>query len=224
VQYSGIENATGAEQWWIDANGTNTTADPLFVDSTLRNYQLQSGSPLINAGTNNVFYTGLDLASNNFNFGGGYEIGAYEYTTVGGTPLIVLQSFEIDANGIRAPSANGYAGNDHDLVPGSQIVYKIQIVNTGNATANAIKIYQSIPTHTSFYNIPANSQVTENSALIDATPDVDYFNGRGNSPTNAWVGTLSGGVPSGNITRVRFNIPEMAPSSSMTVRYSVTVD
>jgi uncharacterized repeat protein (TIGR01451 family) len=203
-------------------NNITTDPDPLFANVLTNDFSLLTGSPAINSGTSNVSIA-TDIIGTARPQGATFDIGAYEYISLGGSPLIVLQAFEIDANGIRAPSANGYTGNDNDLVPGSQIVYKIQIVNTGNATANAIKIYQNLPTHTTFFDIPLNSGVTENSSTVSAAPDVDYFDGRGISPTNDWVGTLSG-TPSGNITRVRFNIPEMAPSSSVTVRYSVTVD
>jgi uncharacterized repeat protein (TIGR01451 family) len=220
LQYSNIENAAGTELWW---NATNSTADALFVNATARNYQLQSGSPLINTATNNVVYTGTDMIGTTRPQGSAYDIGAYEYIAAGGSPVLVLQSFEIDANGIRAPSANGYTGNETDLVPGSLITYKIQIYNTGTATANNIKIIQAIPVHTTFYNIPANSEVTESSGLVDAVNDVDYFDGQGISPTNTWLGDLSS-TPSGNINRIRYNVFELAPGASKTVRYSVTVD
>jgi hypothetical protein len=61
-------------------NRGNISADPLFVDSTKSNYQLQAGSPAINAGTNLApDMPRLDRAGHPRIVGGTVDLGAYEF-------------------------------------------------------------------------------------------------------------------------------------------------
>ena len=65
-----------------DQTGTNgnISADPKFVNANKRNYELLSGSPAINAGTNSAPHIPKkDLAGHPRIVGGTIDIGAYEY-------------------------------------------------------------------------------------------------------------------------------------------------
>jgi len=68
---------------WLEGN---IDEDPMFVDTLNNNYQLQPGSPCIDAGTPDT--TGLnlpytDLAGNQRIYNGRIDIGAYEYQGIG---------------------------------------------------------------------------------------------------------------------------------------------
>jgi hypothetical protein len=65
------QSATGKGQGSIQAN-------PMFVDASRVNFRLQSTSPAIDAGIN--IDTTVDIEGNPRPQGGGYDIGAYEYT------------------------------------------------------------------------------------------------------------------------------------------------
>jgi hypothetical protein len=61
-------------------NNGNISADPLFVNTVNSNYQLQSGSPAINAGDNNApDLPRKDLADHPRIVGGSVDMGAYEF-------------------------------------------------------------------------------------------------------------------------------------------------
>ncbi len=61
----------------------NICADPLFVDSVNSNFQLQAGSPCINAGHNSYVSSESDLEGNPRVVGGVVDMGAYENQTAG---------------------------------------------------------------------------------------------------------------------------------------------
>ncbi|MCK4358087.1 MAG: T9SS type A sorting domain-containing protein [Candidatus Cloacimonetes bacterium] len=86
ITYSDVKN--GIEGIVTNNNGTvnwlegNIDEDPMFVDTLNNNYQLQEGSPCINAGT--IDTTGLnlpeyDIAGNPRISGGRIDMGAYEW-------------------------------------------------------------------------------------------------------------------------------------------------
>jgi len=86
ISYTNIEDSINAIN--TNSNGTvnwlegNIDADPMFVDTLNNNYQLQQGSPCIDAGTPDT--TGLnlpptDLAGNPRIYNGRIDIGAYEW-------------------------------------------------------------------------------------------------------------------------------------------------
>jgi hypothetical protein len=62
----------------------NTTADPKFVDLALRNFHLQSTSPAINKGLS-TNAPSIDYEGNTRPQGSGFDIGAYEYVSLGDT-------------------------------------------------------------------------------------------------------------------------------------------
>jgi hypothetical protein len=57
----------------------NICADPMFVDAVNSNFQLQAGSPCINAGNNSTVSTTSDLAGNPRVISGTVDMGAYEF-------------------------------------------------------------------------------------------------------------------------------------------------
>lgn len=61
----------------------NICADPMLVDSANSNFQLQAGSPCINAGNNSYVSTATDLNGNSRIVGGVVDMGAYENQTAG---------------------------------------------------------------------------------------------------------------------------------------------
>jgi len=82
---------------------TNT---PLFLDAAIGDYRLQSGSPCIDAGTNEVVAT-TDLDGNARIVNGTVDMGAYEYQV--NVPAPVLEGFG-QTNGVVTltwSSANG---------------------------------------------------------------------------------------------------------------------
>lgn len=64
-------------QGGISGDG-NVSEDPLFIDSETGDYRLAEGSPCIDAGTASGAPAD-DLIGNSRPFGGGYDMGAYEY-------------------------------------------------------------------------------------------------------------------------------------------------
>ncbi len=82
------EKAVGISYSLIDdyaGSNNNIYADPLFVDSANNNYQLNSTSPAIDAGTA-VGAPTVDLAGNLRPQGDGVDIGAYEHGVAGPGP------------------------------------------------------------------------------------------------------------------------------------------
>lgn len=69
----------------ITASNNLTTQNPLFVDAANGNYQLQTGSPAINAGSNSFYlssYPPDDLAGNQRIFNTTIDMGAYEFGSI----------------------------------------------------------------------------------------------------------------------------------------------
>jgi uncharacterized repeat protein (TIGR01451 family) len=129
-------------------------------------------------------------------------------------PILIVSEYQI-LNKI-APVSGGYTGNSDDLVPGSKIVYSLRVINTGNGTANAVVVRENIPLHTTFFEVPAGSDVVEIGQSLGQVTDVDYkVSGvyQANPPSN--LSTVQG---------LRFNVPPIAPSGNVLLRYTVTVN
>jgi uncharacterized repeat protein (TIGR01451 family) len=155
-----------------------------------------------------VAYTGF----NDQPYGGLGTVPVLLTFSIQGPNIVVLSA----TRNVVAPGSLGTA-----LVPGAKVTYEYVVKNIGDVVANSIVINQTIPVHTSFYGITNASTILESSGTVST--DVDYFNGRGTTPSNTWIGTM-GSVPSGNITKLRFNKPTVQPGEVVTLNYAVTVD
>ena len=80
----------------------NICADPMFVDATNNNFQLQISSPCINAGNNSYVSTATDLAGNSRIVAGVVDMGAYEFTGLPG---------DFDCDGLSDEWEVRYFGN-----------------------------------------------------------------------------------------------------------------
>ncbi|WP_294544120.1 BACON domain-containing carbohydrate-binding protein [uncultured Bacteroides sp.] len=75
-------NTPSSTEGCIALNANNAAADgPLFVDVSANNYQLQSTSPLIDAGSNPAVQSVWDILGNKRIWGDWVDIGAFEYFT-----------------------------------------------------------------------------------------------------------------------------------------------
>jgi len=91
-------------------HGSNgcVTNNPLFVDAVNSNFQLQAGSPCINAGHNNHVFTINDLEGNPRIVGGVVDMGAYERQDAG---------TDVDADGLADFWEMIYRGGRHFTDP-----------------------------------------------------------------------------------------------------------
>jgi len=94
--------------------------------------------------TPNGSYVGL----NGTNYGGVSKDATVISVTAASPELVIITK---NISSLLAPTGiNGYTGGASDLVPGSQLTYKIVIRNIGNATANATQIIQQVPAYTDY--------------------------------------------------------------------------
>jgi len=95
-----------------DPGGTgNITSDPLFMDRTNGNFQLQAGSPCVNAGNNADAPAGTDLAGNPRIIAGTVDMGALELQNP--DAMLVMPPDGLTASGVEGgpfnPSNRVYA-------------------------------------------------------------------------------------------------------------------
>jgi hypothetical protein len=118
-----------------------TTTNPLFVDPANANFQLQSNSPAIDAGTTLAHVT-TDIIGVGRPQGSAYDIGAYEFFQGGSpTPMITL-TYPIDgiayrwrvgqAQTITFTSSNVVGGIDFWVSQNGGVSFEKAIFNTAN--------------------------------------------------------------------------------------------
>ena len=91
----------------LPAGGTNDfTNNPVFVNAATGDYQLQSNSPCINAGT--AAALGTDLDGNPRVVGGFVDLGAYEYQ--GASPVPGFPSLQANYTGVSTGIVVGFTG------------------------------------------------------------------------------------------------------------------
>jgi hypothetical protein len=85
----------------LPASGNgNIIVNPLFVNTAVGNFQLQSTSPCINSGNNADVNSPTDLAGNPRIVGGTVDIGAYEYQGSGSAiSYAYLQEYDLPTDG-----------------------------------------------------------------------------------------------------------------------------
>jgi len=71
-------NDSNIKGTWIGSSNNNIDVDPNFIDATIGNLRLQSTSPCIDVGNNNVAIGGVDLARNPRIINNTVDMGAYE--------------------------------------------------------------------------------------------------------------------------------------------------
>lgn len=90
----------------FEGDGTNISADPLFVDPANGDYRLGPGSPCIDAGVPSVSWLAApayDLLGAPRPYGDGFDIGAYEASLAQITAVV-----DLDPNTLNVCNANGW--------------------------------------------------------------------------------------------------------------------
>lgn len=128
-------------------------------------------------------------------------------------PLLILSQYQVLQ--VQAPTQNGFSGSEDEVVPGSQVIYTLTVINSGAETANAIEVKQVIPENTTFFSIPSG-EVLEGGGALGSSPDVDY--------QVSSVFQANPPVSSANVEVIRFNVPNLAPGDQILLRYAVTVN
>jgi hypothetical protein len=88
----------------------NITDAPLFVDQAGGNFQLQTNSPCINAGTNGYVAAGADLAGNPRVVSGAVDLGPYESQS----PAMAVSFAWLQSYGLSPQASSLYADADQD--------------------------------------------------------------------------------------------------------------
>jgi len=157
----------------LQAGTGNIAAQPLFVNTNLNDFHLQSNSPCINAG-NNAFVTGTNDYDGNLRIvGGTVDIGAYEYQT----PSSVLSYAWAQQYGLPTNGTADYADSDSDglnnwqewiagtIPTNSASVLALQAPATTNVTGITLT-WQSVNTRTYYLqsstNLPVFTSIQSN--------------------------------------------------------------
>lgn len=125
----------------------NLNSDPLFVNESNFELQLQSGSPMINAGDNNMVPSGItqDIAGTNRIGGSSVDIGAYEAVPNAVPPTVVAQDItvQLDANGqVTIQPSNVDNGSYDDETPQQNLVLSLDVTtfDCSNIGANTVTL------------------------------------------------------------------------------------
>ncbi len=171
----------------------NINTDPLFVNASAGNYQLQPGSPCITTGNTGATGMGtLDLNDNPRTFGGTVGMGAYEFES--NVYTIVASA---GAGGSISPSGTTY------LAQGGSQSYTIT-PNTGYAISNVTvdQVSQGAITSYLFSNVTANNTISATFASTTTTTLSSSANTSvyGQPVTFTATVSASSGTPTGTVT------------------------
>ena len=147
-----------------DTGAGNITDAPLFVNQASGNFQLQSDSPCINAGTNGYVIPGADLAGNSRIVSGTVDLGPYENQS----PALAALFAWFQSNGISTHASSLYADLDHDgmnnlqeWVAGTDLTnansnFRVQSLSLSNSPARAKLIWTSVTNRAYFIERATN--------------------------------------------------------------------
>jgi hypothetical protein len=122
-----------------------TSADPLFVNASEGNYQLQPGSPCLNFGTNLAWMAGaLDLAGTARLSAGLVDLGCYEQIVGGNPPTLVALSQA--STGKYEFLLNGTPGRDYTIEYSLTLTNWISLLVT-NAPGGQMRIIDTNATN-----------------------------------------------------------------------------
>jgi len=160
--------------------------------------------------TPNGSYVGLNGTSY-----GGVSHDAVVVSTIAMSPEIIIVTKNVQS--IIAPTANGYVGNENDLVPGAKMIYQTVIKNSGQVTANVTEIIQNIPPFTAYLGSSMTSSFITNTM-------------------QPFVGTIIDGSPTGNyaidetttanfdVTKLRWILNDIPSNTTVTLNFTVVVN
>jgi hypothetical protein len=147
----------------IHGVGGNITNKPLFADALHVNYQLQAGSPCINAGDNTYAPAGVDLLGNPRTTGATVDMGAYEYNAL---PMYKITTLS-GTNGAILPE-NPF------IVQGQDVVLSIQPdvgYHIGSLTVDSVP--QAVASSHTFTNVQSAHTIEAAYALTAEAYYVD---------------------------------------------------
>jgi len=172
---------TGGTTNCLAGSGGNVNANPLFVDAANTNFQLQTGSPAINAGTSLGSPYNVDIVNTSRPQppGGNFDLGAYEAGGI--TPSCPGVSPALVASYAFEDSSNDSTGNNHTASLGSGWSYTGgkygRGVTTTGASGITIANHDALNmcggfTYMGWINIPS---VTGDHVFIVKNPDSKSF-------------------------------------------------
>ncbi|MDC0977700.1 chitobiase/beta-hexosaminidase C-terminal domain-containing protein [bacterium] len=212
------------------ANASTYNATSSDITFRVRDYAAPSGDIILSLTVNGTDYTSYTIPTDNSDAGVStdmyvfFDIAAFGYgasvnVTVNGTDLLYAITddywFEIAGNPnlvllsrtyqVIAPTANGYTGNDDDLVPGSKIRFTVVIENQGETMGYDCSVRDLVPVNTHLYDIGANA---EPPTLNGNAINVEYQG-------------VTGNPGSGSEVKFKFDLDA---GERVTFNYTVTLD
>ncbi len=176
--------------------------------------------------TPNGNYTGLNGTSY-----GGVSRDVVVLSTIAMAPEIIIVTKNVLS--VIAPTANGYPGNENDLVPGAKIIYQTVIKNIGMITANVTDLFQNIPANTAYLQSSLTAIGNGLSYYLPTqfgtAPEYSYSTGvfAPQDFSNPEVGTYDFDTQTGIdpiITKIRCYVRNIPAGETVTLNYAVVVN